>query len=214
VTGVAIIVIARAPVPGRCKTRLCPPCSEEEAARIAEASLIDTLDAVAATPASRRLLALAGEPGPWLPNGFEVVPQVGSGLAERLAGAFESAGCPALLVGMDTPQVTPELLGHAAATLMEDATDAVLGVADDGGYWAIGLRQPEHRVFEGVPMSTGSTATAQRARLRALGLRWAELENLRDVDTIEDAEVVVAAAPNSRFAAALDDIGVLCRASP
>ncbi len=139
-TGVAIIVIAKAPAPGSSKTRLCPPCSAEEAARIAEAALIDTLAAVAATPAALRLLALAGEPGPWLPDGFEVVPQVGVGLAERLAGAFESAGGPALLVGMDTPQLTAEVLGRAAAPLAERAKDAVLGVGAGGGYWANGSR--------------------------------------------------------------------------
>ncbi|MEO8424921.1 MAG: glycosyltransferase, partial [Actinomycetota bacterium] len=91
-----LLVIAKAPVLGRSKTRLCPPCSPEDAARIAEAALADTLDAVAHTSASERVLVLDGDPGGWLPDGFRVIPQRGDGLDERLAAAFEDAGAPAL----------------------------------------------------------------------------------------------------------------------
>jgi glycosyltransferase A (GT-A) superfamily protein (DUF2064 family) len=99
-----LLVIAKAPEPGRSKTRLCPPCSPEQAAALAEAALTDTLRAVAATPADERVLVLDGTPGDWLPEGFRVVPQRGDGLDERLAAAFADAGGPALLIGMDTPQ--------------------------------------------------------------------------------------------------------------
>ena len=104
---VNVLVIAKAPVPGRSKTRLCPPCTPEQAARVAEAALGDTLAAVLATPGIRPVLALDGAPGPWLPPGFDVVPQRGVGLDERLACAFEDAGGASFLVGMDTPQLTP-----------------------------------------------------------------------------------------------------------
>ena len=211
-TRVALIVIAKEPRAGRVKTRLCPPCTDGEAARLAEAALVDTLSAVGATPARRRLVALEGEPGPWLPAGFEVVPQARGGLAERLAGAFQSVGGPALLVGMDTPQLTPLVLGRAVAALAAEGVDAVLGPAEDGGYWAIGLERPDRRVFEGVPMSTRHTAKAQRARLHSLGLTCGELERLRDVDTIDDARAVAAEAPFSRFAATLAAGDALCRA--
>src|SRR4029453_10639579 len=83
-----LIVIAKAPVPGRVKTRLCPPCTPAQAAALAEASLRDTLAAAARCGASRRVVALDGAPGSWLPDGFEVIPQRGSGLAERLSAAF------------------------------------------------------------------------------------------------------------------------------
>lgn len=197
----ALIVIAKAPVPGRVKTRLCPPCTREQAAALAEASLADTLAAVAAAPAVRRVCVLDGEPGPWLPDGFEVVAQRGGGLDERLAAAFEDVAEPALLVGMDTPHVTPGLL--AAGQRMLTSSDAVLGGAPDGGYWAIGLRRADRALFAGVPMSTSETCTAQRARLHEAALRVAELPQLRDVDTIEDARAVAACAPASRFAARL-----------
>lgn len=200
----ALIVLAKAPVAGRSKTRLCPPCTFDEAAKLAAAALSDTLAAVLATPVSRRVLALDGEPGDWLPNGFEVIPQRAGGLGERLAGAFDDTGGPALLVGMDTPQLDPALLEHSLARLRRRASDVVLGAAPDGGYWAIGLRRADARVFEGVPMSSAETVAAQRRRLSALGLEWEELPELRDVDTIEDARTVAAACPGSRFAAVLD----------
>ena len=113
----ALVVIAKAPVAGRSKTRLTPPCTPDEAALLARAALQDTLDAVAATPAARRVCVLEGEPGDWLPEGFEVIAQRGDGLDERLAHAFADVGEPAVLIGMDTPQVTPELLALACERL-------------------------------------------------------------------------------------------------
>ena len=110
-----LLVIAKQPVPGRVKTRLVPPCTHEQAAALAEAALADTLHTVLMAPARRRVLVLEGEPGPWLPAGFDVVPQCGGPLDERLAGAFAAVRGPALLIGMDTPQVTPGLLDRGLA---------------------------------------------------------------------------------------------------
>lgn len=199
----ALIVIAKAPVAGRSKTRLTPPCSPDQAAALAQAALRDTLEAVAAVPGRRRILVLEGEPGPWLPNGFEVVPQRAGGLDERLTGAFATTSGPAFLVGMDTPQITPEIVERGVAELERPDVDAVLGAAEDGGYWSIGLERPDDRVFRGVPMSVESTGEAQRARLTELGLRHVELEPLLDVDTIADALIVAEAAPRSNFAQVL-----------
>jgi uncharacterized protein len=197
-----LLVLAKAPVPGRVKTRLCPPCTPDEAAGLAAAALADTLAAAARSRrATRRVLVLDGPGGPWIPAGFEVVSQAGGGLAERLAAAFAGAGGPAFLVGMDTPQVTPALLDAGLAAL--ERADAALGPALDGGYWGIGLRRPQPGAFEAVPMSTPATGSRQRARLAQLGLRTALLPPLRDVDTIADAELVAGQAPTSRFARAL-----------
>jgi len=199
----ALIVIAKAPAPGRSKTRLCPPCTPVQAAALAEAALRDTLAAVAATPCRARVLALDGEPGPWLPAGFDVIAQRGTGLAQRLAAAFEDTGGPALLVAMDTPQLTPALLAAGLARLGSRGVGAVLGPTRDAGYWAIGLRRPDRAVFAGVPMSSPLTLCTQRARLGALGLRVAELPQLTDVDTIAAARLVARSASGSLFAAAL-----------
>ncbi|MBK6009857.1 DUF2064 domain-containing protein [Streptomyces sp. MBT53] len=190
-----LLVIAKEPRPGRVKTRLTPPFSPEEAAALAEASLADTLHVLLATPARRRVLVLDGTPGPWLPPGFDVVPQCGGGLDERLAAAFAGCDGPALLIGMDTPQVTPALL-----TVDFADCDAYFGPAEDGGFWALGLADPDPALLRGVPMSTPTTGAVQRARLTAAGLRVRDLPPLRDVDTAYDAELVAAEAPEGRFA--------------
>ena len=95
---------------------------------------------------------------------------------------------------MDTPQIDParssRLRGAGAA-----GTDAVIGRASDGGWWGLGLRRPDRRVFDGVPMSEDHTGAMQVEALRALGLRFAELEPMDDVDTIEDARAVAQGIP-------------------
>ena len=196
-----LIVIAKAPVAGSSKTRLCPPCTLEQATELARAALGDTLAAVLATPARRRVLVLEGEAGPWLPAGFEVIPQRGAGLEERLAAAFEDVGEAAFLVGMDTPQLTESDLIAGLEALR--AAPSVFAPADDGGYWGIGLRKPDARVFTGVPMSAEDTGARQRARLVELGLGIVDLPGLLDVDTIADARAVAELAPQTRFARAL-----------
>jgi uncharacterized protein len=202
----SLVVIAKEPAPGRVKTRLSPPCTPGEAASLASAALADTLAAADGAPAGRRVLALDGSPGPWIPSGFEVVPQVEGPLDARLGAVVEAVGGPVLVVGMDTPQVTSEGLASGMQKLMEPGVDAVLGPAPDGGYWAIGLRRPERAAIAGVPMSVPWTAAAQRLRLGQLGLSWNELGELRDVDTFEDACAVADGWPQTRFAARLRGI--------
>lgn len=200
---VTIAVMAKTPLPGRVKTRLCPPCSPTQAADIAAAALLDTLDVVDATDVARRVLVLDGDPGAWLPPGTEVLAQRGDGLDQRLAAAVDDLGGPLLIVGMDTPQITAGLLEAAAVELLADGTDAVLGPASDGGYWLIGLRSSRPDALRGVPMSVAHTLTAQRERLDHLGLATVLVEELRDVDTFDDALVVAGAHRGGRFAAAV-----------
>ncbi|MEV7084437.1 DUF2064 domain-containing protein [Streptomyces sp. NPDC093085] len=197
-----LLVIAKEPLPGRVKTRLTPPFTPGEAAGLAAAALADTLRAVAAAPATRRVLVLDGSPGPWLPPGFEVVPQSPGGLDARLAEAFGRCSGPALLIGMDTPQVTPALL-----TVDFAECDAYVGPAEDGGFWALGLAEPDPALVRGVPMSTAVTGAVQRDRLVSAGLRVRELPRLRDVDTAADAHAVAAQAPHTRFADRLARLG-------
>jgi uncharacterized protein len=195
-----MMVIAKTPVIGRVKTRLCPPLSFEQACDVAWACLLDTLDTAAWVPAARHVLVLDGEPGPWIPDIFEVIPQRGNGLAERLAAAFSDVADAGIVVAMDTPQVTVEQLSVGLMAL-GDGADAVLGMADDGGYWVIGLRRGVDvtAVFENVPMSTSQTGAAQRHRLDLLGLRTTMLPSHRDIDTMEDLYVVVAGMADGRL---------------
>ena len=214
-----LLVVAKAPVAGLAKTRLMTVLSAEQAAVVAAASLLDTLDAVAGTPADRHVVALTGDLGAATRQvelrrsleRFTVVGQRGDALGERLAAAHADAGPgPVLQVGMDTPQVTAALLSDAAARLAEPGVDAVLGPAHDGGWWGLGVRTPElARALVEVPMSREDTGEATLTALRALGARVELLGPLGDVDTPADAAVVAALVPGSRFAAAVADVGLL-----
>ena len=194
-----VVVLAKSPVAHRVKTRLTPAFSAREAAALAQAAIRDTLDAVTSAPA-RAVVAWDGPRRTWLPAPATVVSQRGDGLDERLTNVFadvlgDGTDGPALLVGMDTPQLT-------AAHLDVDwsGADAVLGLSEDGGFWAVGLRRHQPEAFLGLPMSTPATGAAQLDRLRRLGLRVRALPRLRDVDTPEDAAAVAALAPDTRFA--------------
>ncbi len=155
---------------------------------------------------TRAVLALDGAPGDWLPPGFRVIPQCGGGLDERLAAAFADAHAtlpaPMVLIGMDTPQVTPGMLADAAGALVCDEADAVFGPAADGGFWLLGLRRPDRSLLAGVPMSRPDTGRHQMDRLTSAGLRVAMLPELTDVDTFREAELITGLIPGSRFAAA------------
>lgn len=199
--------MAKAPVPGRVKTRLCPPCTPEQAAAVAEAALADTLGVVAASPAGRRVLVVDGSYD--APGGWDVVPQRGESLGVRLAGAFFDTyrpGTATVLIGMDTPQLSRADLGEALRLLESPSgPEAVLGPAADGGWWALGLRDARHAaVLADIPTSTATTGIDTREALLGLGLRVGTLRPLTDVDTTADALAVAAAcAPGSRFPAAV-----------
>jgi hypothetical protein len=202
-----VVVIAKEPVPGRVKTRLTPPYTPVQAAALAEAALTDTLAAVGRAPVARRVLALSGTPGSWLPPGFEVIVQRGGGLDERIAWALDDARAslpvPVVLIGMDTPQVTPDLLAAAVEPLVSGAADATFGLAEDGGFWLLGLRETDPALLLGVPMSRPDTGAQQLRRLEQAGLRVQTVPALIDVDTAVEAERIAAIAPGSRFAARL-----------
>lgn len=196
-----VIVLAKEPRPGFAKTRLTPPLTPRQAARLAAAALEDTLAAVSDVPAVRRVLAFDGDAASWLPAGWDLAVQPQGGLDRRLAAAFGAVAGPAVLVGMDTPQLAPADLTAWDPTRF----DACLGPAADGGYWALGLADPRHAaaVLPGVPMSQDDTGAHQLARLQAHGLRVQLLDELTDVDTIASAHEVARLAPHGAFGSAL-----------
>lgn len=194
-----LIVMAKSPVAGRVKTRLTPAFTPGQASALAAASLRDTLDTVVAAPAQRRVVAWEGAHRSWLPDAVSVVAQHGNGLDERISHALQEALArpghgPALLVGMDTPQLRVADLG-----LDWNGADAVLGLSPDGGYWALGLGHFHPDVVRGVPMSTAHTGRRQLERLQSLGFRVRMLPMMRDVDTAADAATVARIAPDGRF---------------
>ena len=209
---VAVLVVAKAPVPGLAKTRLAATVGFEVAADIAAAALLDTLDAVANAPVAARIVAMTGDLDAAARSSelrrrladFTVIDQRGDDFGDRLAHAHADAAAaggnlPVLQIGMDTPQVTSELLTQCATALVD--ADAVLGMARDGGWWVLGLTRPE--VAEGlrtVPMSTAETGADTLAVLRAAGLEVGMVAELADVDTTDDlVEVRRECLPDSRF---------------
>ncbi len=198
-TDVTVVVVAKECLPGKVKTRLTPALTPEGAARVASAALADTIATVRALPASRRVLLYDGVVLPEGTEDFDVLHQVAGGLDERLGAMFDAMTGPTLLVGMDTPQVAAE---HLAPVFDAPERDAWFGPADDGGFWSLYLRDPDGALLRGVPMSQDDTGARQLERLAAAGLDVGTLPGLLDVDTVADAELVAATAPDSRFATA------------
>ena len=214
----ALLVLAKAPEAGRVKTRLCPPLTFAEAADLAAAALLDTLDAACAVPGGRVLVALAGrwsaavraaELAAALSDTTTCV-QRGPDLGHRIAAAHCAAasrlpGRPVLQIGMDTPQVEPALLAEAAEPLHRV----------DGGWWALGLRDPRAAsAVAHVPTSRDDTGERTGRALRTAGLRVSLLPELTDVDTATDATAVARIAPWTRFAGAVAGLSALSAEPP
>ncbi|NQW91271.1 DUF2064 domain-containing protein [Curtobacterium sp. VKM Ac-2861] len=198
--GITVAVVAKECLPGKVKTRLTPALSPEGAARVASASLADTLSTVRALPAERRVLFFDGDVVPESAEGFDVLHQPGGGLDERLGFLFDAIDGPLLLVGMDTPQVSTDAL---APVFDRPERDAWFGPAEDGGFWSLYLQAPTGDLLRGVPMSQDDTGAVQLARLTDAGLDVGILGELLDVDTMPDAERVAELAPDSGFTQAL-----------
>jgi len=218
-TVVTLLVVAKAPVPGRAKTRIAAGLGDHAAAEIAAAALLDTLDAVAAAPVSGRVVALTGELDAASRADeircrladFIVIPQRGADFADRLANAHADAAAaagphPVLQIGMDTPQVTAALLTRCCDALL--ASPAVLGMAADGGWWVLGVHSPtEADVLRAVPMSRDDTGAVTLRALRDTGINVVLVDELRDFDTVDDVLAVRDVCPlESRFARATAEV--------
>ncbi|MSO58587.1 MAG: glycosyltransferase [Thermoleophilia bacterium] len=190
-------VMARAPIPGRCKTRLARAIGAERAAGLYAAMLADRLAAISALPVARRVVLAAPEDdGPaalrvLLPAGWDLVVQRGADLGERLASAMidARAGGPGMMCLVDSDSPTLPLARCLEGLMRTPATsEVVLGPCEDGGYYLIGTRRPEPGVFEGIPWSTSGVLAATRERCSALGLGVTELDPWYDIDEPEDLE--------------------------
>lgn len=208
---VTVLVVAKAPIPGLAKTRLAATVGDRTAADIAAAALLDTLDAVAATPVTHRVVAMTGELDQACRAGeihdrladFTVIAQRGDGFADRLANAHADAATarqPVLQIGMDTPQVSAELLTGCARRLLQ--VPAVLGLARDGGWWVLGVADGASAgCLRDVPMSRADTGAVTLGAFEHTGISVSLVEELHDVDTVDDIPAVRAAcSPSSRFA--------------
>ena len=214
----AVLVMAKAPVAGQVKTRLGASVGDDVAAELAAACILDTLDACEQVFADCHV-ALAGDLAQAVQREalharlarWTVHPQRGDGFAERLANAHldvaRAVAVPVVQIGMDTPHVGTADLSDVALRVGE-ANDAVLGRAEDGGWWVLAVTDPGLAAgLAAVEMSTARTYDDTLAALQAAGARVAGAAVLRDVDTSEDADLAAAAAPATRFARLWSQVG-------
>jgi hypothetical protein len=192
-----ILILAKAPVPGACKTRLIPALGAEGAARLAEELLTTTVARVCdAGLAPVELWCAPDTRHPVfrrLAERFEVPlhTQRGGDLGERMSMAMSAAlanADRAILIGTDCPGLDARYL-DAALTALNKAP-VVLGPADDGGYVLLGARRDAvsalHRLFAAMPWGSDAVAARTRKRLRVAGMDWTELPTLADIDRPED----------------------------
>ena len=205
---VGLAIMAKAPLVGAVKTRLCPPLRPPEAAELARSFLLDTVDRVRMVAGARPIMAYAPveaqaqfeEAAP----GFALIPQRGGDLGERQLHLIEEIlglGLQAaLVIGTDSPTLPRECLDEAVSLVMAPDVDVVLGPTEDGGYYLIGMRAPCPALFENMPWSTPTVLSRTLERAQRLGLRVACLPTWFDVDTGADLErlrVELEAAPGA-----------------
>jgi rSAM/selenodomain-associated transferase 1 len=217
---VTLAVIAKAPVAVQAKTRLAASVGDQAAADIAAATLLDTLDALDATPVANKVVALTGDRGKASGSrqirsrlaDLTVVEQRGDDFSARLANAIADAAAtgdrPVVLIASDTPQVTASLLADCAQALLQ--TDVVFGLARDGGWWLLGVTDPAMaQCLNTIPTSRSDTGPATLEALRDKGLSVTLVAELSDVDTVDDVAIVRAeCAPDSRFIHAIKAAGL------
>lgn len=199
-----VIAFVKEPTPGRVKTRLCPPLSHAQAADLYSAFARDTIVALAQVPGARVQVAYAARSASdspaWLgPAAGEWFPQHGADLGERMNAAFERVFAQGarrvIIVGSDIPDLGPERV--AAAFLALERRDLVLGPADDGGYYLVGLSRPCDELFRSMEWSTPDVLDQTIGRAERMGLSLELLESCRDVDTAEDLAALQACLSSS-----------------
>lgn len=189
-----LAVMAKEPVAGTTKTRLCPPLTPEEATDCYTSLLLDTLDLMASVEGADPLIAY-WPPRAWgyfrdiAPDGFDFLPQVNSelslGLKHVVASCLSRGYDEVVVMNSDGPTLPVIRLRDAFASLDDEQVDAVLGPSEDGGYYLIGLKRACPELFD-VEMSTSRVLEHTLARADALGLRVVCLPPWYDVDTVED----------------------------
>ncbi len=219
---VTLGMMARAPAPGQCKTRLAALLGDAAIAKLYAAMIADSIDRYSRAGATRNVVVAASEFNgirallDLVPPGWEVIPQVGTGLGERLANAFRALmvdGSAVVLVDSDSPTLPVEPLA-AALGRFNGARRALLGPTDDGGYYLIGLSSPELEVLRDVPWSSPRVLEVTLARCDALSLSTELLPRWYDVDEGKDLERLCAELSQHpgrapRCARTLRDLGLL-----
>lgn len=185
----ALIVVAKRPMPGKTKTRLSPPLTPELASALYECFLFDTLDQMRQVSDAQHVIAYLDECEYFqrLAPDFELIPQEGNDLGERLDNAltlYLSRGYDhAVIMDSDSPTLPASYLLQAFQVLSSDA-DVVLGPCDDGGYYLIGLKKPSPRLLRDVHMSTPTVAAETIMLAKEESLHLVTLPIWYDIDDV------------------------------
>jgi uncharacterized protein len=190
----AVVLMAKAPIPGRVKTRLCPPLDPRQSAGLYACMLEDTAGEISALTRVSRYLFLDPPGSEYSPRGvpfsaFERFPQRGRDLGDRMrvaaATAFRNGARRVAIVGADCPALSAERVRQAFRELSAGAS-VVFGPSADGGYYLVGLSSPDDRLFRGITWSAPDVLRNAAARCRVLSTPFTFLTPERDVDTGDD----------------------------
>lgn len=200
----ALVIFAKAPTPGKVKTRLCPPLTPDEAATLHGSFVLDMLERTKVAAAKLQLpyhRYLACAPSSELVffkimeerHGVRLLDQVGESLGQRMhhtfVDLFAKGYKQVIIVGTDVP--TLPLSIYQESLMLLGKSDVVLGPALDGGYYLIGLKQPAEQLFTGVPWSTDQVLAVTQQNAKALGLSVELTSAWRDIDTIADLQSLI-----------------------
>ena len=191
-----LLVVAKEPAPGQTKTRLCPPLTPEQAASLYECFLRDTLDLMRRVAGIERVVCYLAEDARSYFEGIapdmQLRCQQGEALGERLdhllTESLSRGSERAIVMDSDSPTLPPEYVARAFDVL--DGADVVIGPTHDGGYYLIGMKQPQPHLLREVPMSTPDVLDETLRRSRALGLKVEQLPRWYDIDTGDDLELL------------------------
>lgn len=195
----ALIILAKAPIPGQVKTRLCPPLSDDEAASLYGSMVMDVLERCKPLREFDRYLSCAPTTDhPFFKTmearfGVQLWEQIGSDLGERMnhavATAFGKGYQKVLVIGTDIPTLSGQTCLTTSNLLKNH--DVVFGPTPDGGYYLLGMNRPAPELFHDIPWSTPSVLSISLEKARRLGLSVGQLHPLQDIDTLEDLKSMV-----------------------
>ncbi len=218
--GPAIGIMAKAPLPGLAKTRLAADVGAVIAARLAQAMLADTAALVRALDADGYVIVTPAQHCASVSSqvGLPALPQsegdLGCRMMAAVAALFARGHAPVALIGTDTPHLPPCHLKTLLVLATRDPTGAVIGPAEDGGYWGISLSRPAPVLFVGIPWGSAGVLEATRLAARRAGVALHEGPICFDIDTIDDLARLCAPgaatpdrASRTRAAAALIEAG-------
>lgn len=207
----ALVVMTKAPEPGQVKTRLVPPLSYEEAARLAEALLLDQIDHLASVSDTDLFIDYAPANArsyfdPFSSRGIALFPQQGGDLGARMRHAFERlfalGYARVALIGSDLPRMARATLAAAYDALSEGA-EVVFGPSEDGGYCLVGMRRPIFDMFQGIAWSRSDVLSRSLQTLARMGIQYKLLSTSYDIDTFDDVRRLYLNCENGPRTAAL-----------